>query len=157
MRMLFAALLGLIAGYAAGVAIGIALIGALSTNTHDKAVEVATTSALVTGPIGALIGVIAGLLLARRKPPVAAPATERLPPPAFARSRRGARTRILASPCRSTPPKRTRQPQTFCVTIGIDWCRKRDLNPRPTHYECVALPLSYCGDPGHGAVNTPGS
>ena len=25
------------------------------------------------------------------------------------------------------------------------WCRRRDLNPRPTHYECVALPLSYCG------------
>lgn len=25
------------------------------------------------------------------------------------------------------------------------WCRRRDLNPRPTHYECVALPLSYAG------------
>ena len=25
------------------------------------------------------------------------------------------------------------------------WCRRRELNPRPTHYECVALPLSYCG------------
>jgi hypothetical protein len=23
--------------------------------------------------------------------------------------------------------------------------RRRDLNPRPTHYECVALPLSYPG------------
>ena len=28
------------------------------------------------------------------------------------------------------------------------WCRRRELNPRPTHYECVALPLSYCGLPG---------
>ena len=27
----------------------------------------------------------------------------------------------------------------------FDWCRRRELNPRPTHYECVALPLSYCG------------
>ena len=26
-----------------------------------------------------------------------------------------------------------------------DWCRRRDLNPRPAHYECAALPLSYCG------------
>jgi hypothetical protein len=25
------------------------------------------------------------------------------------------------------------------------------LNPRPTHYECVALPLSYCGDHGSPA------
>lgn len=23
---------------------------------------------------------------------------------------------------------------------GKKWCRRRDLNPRPTHYECVALP-----------------
>lgn len=23
---------------------------------------------------------------------------------------------------------------------GEKWCRRRDLNPRPTHYECVALP-----------------
>ena len=30
-------------------------------------------------------------------------------------------------------------PDRFC------WCRRRELNPRPTHYECVALPLSYCG------------
>lgn len=22
----------------------------------------------------------------------------------------------------------------------VEWCRRRDLNPRPTHYECVALP-----------------
>jgi hypothetical protein len=28
-----------------------------------------------------------------------------------------------------------------------------DLNPRPTHYECVALPLSYPGGRGVGKVN----
>jgi hypothetical protein len=27
----------------------------------------------------------------------------------------------------------------------VIWCRRRELNPRPTHYECVALPLSYSG------------
>ncbi len=26
-----------------------------------------------------------------------------------------------------------------------EWCRREDLNLRPTHYECVALPLSYDG------------
>ena len=33
------------------------------------------------------------------------------------------------------------------VTCWFNWCRRRELNPRPTHYECVALPLSYCGVP----------
>ena len=28
-----------------------------------------------------------------------------------------------------------------------DWSRREDLNPQPTHYECVALPLSYAGSP----------
>ena len=26
-----------------------------------------------------------------------------------------------------------------------EWSRRRDLNPRPSHYECDALPLSYSG------------
>ena len=32
-------------------------------------------------------------------------------------------------------------------TIGSqeDWSRRRESNPQPTHYECVALPLSYAG------------
>lgn len=36
------------------------------------------------------------------------------------------------------------------------WCRRRDLNPRPSLYESAALPLSYagdvCGDYGSGAL-----
>src|SRR4051794_26478771 len=24
--------------------------------------------------------------------------------------------------------------------MEVGWCRRRDSNPRPTHYECVALP-----------------
>src|SRR5215813_8512234 len=39
---------------------------------------------------------------------------------------------------RQTPPSERSGHKFF-------WCRRRDLNPRPTHYECVALPLSYCG------------
>jgi hypothetical protein len=38
------------------------------------------------------------------------------------------------------------QPNTICQGTGgvihTDWSRLRDLNPGPTHYECVALPLS---------------
>ena len=26
------------------------------------------------------------------------------------------------------------------------WSPRRELNPRPTHYECVALPLSHSGE-----------
>jgi hypothetical protein len=32
-----------------------------------------------------------------------------------------------------------------CGARTSQWSRRRDLNPRPTHYECVALPLSYPG------------
>jgi hypothetical protein len=28
---------------------------------------------------------------------------------------------------------------------ALEWCRNRELNPGPTDYESVALPLSYCG------------
>jgi hypothetical protein len=28
---------------------------------------------------------------------------------------------------------------------GFVWCRRQDLNPRPTVYKTAALPLSYAG------------
>lgn len=60
------AVLGSIAGYMAGALAGAALISLMSSNTHDKSLEVAMTSAFVTGPIGALIGCIWGLFVSRR-------------------------------------------------------------------------------------------
>ena len=51
---------GLILGYVVGAALGALAIEVLSTNTHDKSLEMAMTSAFVTGPIGALCGAIAG-------------------------------------------------------------------------------------------------
>ena len=57
---------GLVAGYIVGAIAGAALVSMLSGNTHDKSVEIATTSALVTGPIGALIGLAWGLLGGKR-------------------------------------------------------------------------------------------
>lgn len=62
MRRFLIGVLGLLAGYAVGVGIGIVLVSALSGNTHDKSQELAVTSALVTGPIGALIGLVVGVL-----------------------------------------------------------------------------------------------
>ena len=34
---------------------------------------------------------------------------------------------------------RSRKPQVRVLTWGFPWSRLRDSNPRPTHYECVAL------------------
>jgi len=47
---------------------GYFLIGLLSSNTHDRSVEAATTSAFVLGPIGAVAGFVAGFILGRRQP-----------------------------------------------------------------------------------------
>ncbi len=33
-----------------------------------------------------------------------------------------------------------RRPLAGCRVFRKPWCRRRDSNPRPTHYECVALP-----------------
>lgn len=60
---------GLVAGYAIGALAGYALLAALSTNTHDPALEASMTAAFVAGPIGALIGLVAGIVFGGRKPP----------------------------------------------------------------------------------------
>ncbi len=56
------AVVGVVIGFVAGVVLGAALIALFSSNTHDKSVEMAMTAAFVTGPIGAVIGLIAALL-----------------------------------------------------------------------------------------------
>ena len=42
------------------------MVALLSSNTHDKSVEIVMTAAFVTGPLGALVGLLAGLLRSRR-------------------------------------------------------------------------------------------
>lgn len=58
-------LLFILVGYAAGVAIGMALVSLFSGNSHDLGQEAAMTSIFVTGPLGAVAGLIFGLVRRR--------------------------------------------------------------------------------------------
>jgi hypothetical protein len=51
---------GVFVGYLLGAAGGGALVHFFSENTHDRAHEAATTGIFVTGPVGALVGLLAG-------------------------------------------------------------------------------------------------
>lgn len=62
MRRAAFCLLGLVTGYVLGAGLGAMGIELLSHNTHDKSVEVAMTSALISGPIGAVVGLVVGCL-----------------------------------------------------------------------------------------------
>lgn len=53
---------GLIGGYALGAAAGYIFLALVSSNTHDKSLEMVMTSAFVTGPIGAVLGLLVALL-----------------------------------------------------------------------------------------------
>lgn len=67
MRRLAFGLVGTICGYILGAVAGYAAISRASSNMHDRQVEAATTAAFVTGPLGAILGGIAGWLVARRR------------------------------------------------------------------------------------------
>ena len=56
-------LLGAVGGYLIAAFAGYFLIDWLSSNTHDRSVEAAMTSAFVLGPLGAVVGFIAGFVL----------------------------------------------------------------------------------------------
>lgn len=60
------AVVALTAGYLVGALLGYVGIAALSSNSHDRAVEAAMTAAFVTGPIGALLAATAWMLLRRK-------------------------------------------------------------------------------------------
>ena len=57
-------------GYAVGLFGGVALVLRLSPNTHDKSVEAVMTGFFATGPLMALVGVVAVLIhrLSRPRP-----------------------------------------------------------------------------------------
>ena len=60
-------LLGGVGGYLAFAFVGYFMIGWLSSNTHDRSVEAAMTSAFVLGPLGALVGFALGVAFGGRR------------------------------------------------------------------------------------------
>ena len=63
MRRCLFALLGVPAGYLVFAFAGYWAIQLLSDNDFDRSLEASMTAAFVIGPIGAIIGLIAGLVL----------------------------------------------------------------------------------------------
>lgn len=69
MKRLIITLLFTLAGFTIFAVSGYAAVSLLSSNTHDRAVEAAMTSVFVFGPLGAIVGGIAGAWLSRPKIP----------------------------------------------------------------------------------------
>jgi hypothetical protein len=61
-KRLVRGVLGGLLGYAIGALGGGVLVSLLSSNTHDRAVEAAMTGAFVLGPLGAVAGLLIGVL-----------------------------------------------------------------------------------------------
>jgi hypothetical protein len=78
MRRSLAALLGLLIGYPLFAFAGYWAIAIFSGNSFDRSVEASMTSVFVIGPIGAIVGLIAGAIVGglRRKPQAPRPLDE---------------------------------------------------------------------------------
>ena len=59
-------LLMTIGGYLIGFIAGLGLVELLSMNTHDRSQEMGMTAFFFTGPIGAVVGLVWGIIRARR-------------------------------------------------------------------------------------------
>jgi hypothetical protein len=66
MKRIGIGLLCAIGGYLVAAFAGYFLIEWFSSNTHDRSVEAAMTSAFVLGPLGAVVGFIVGFILGGR-------------------------------------------------------------------------------------------
>ena len=67
MRRFLAALLGLLLGYPVFAFLGYWAIVLLSNNQFDRSVEASMTAAFVIGPAGAVTGLVAGIILGKKK------------------------------------------------------------------------------------------
>jgi len=72
-RLAWALFIGFL-GYLFGAAVGMLLIGTISSNQHDKTLEMLMTGIFFTGPLLAVVAFVAGLIFGRR------PAPPRTPP-----------------------------------------------------------------------------
>jgi hypothetical protein len=66
MKRLVVSLIWAFGGYLIAAFVGYFLIGQFSSNTHDRTVEAAMTSAFVLGPLGAVAAFIVGFIRNRR-------------------------------------------------------------------------------------------
>jgi hypothetical protein len=67
MRRLLGALLGFLLGYPVFAFLGYWAIVLLSNNQFDRSVEASMTAAFVIGPAGAVTGLVAGIILGKKK------------------------------------------------------------------------------------------
>jgi hypothetical protein len=68
MRRFLAGLLGLLIGYPVFAVLGYLAISLFSGNHFDGSVEASMTAAFVFGPAGAIMGLIAGIVIGKKKP-----------------------------------------------------------------------------------------
>jgi uncharacterized membrane protein YfcA len=68
MKRFMSGLLFAVCGYFVAAVAGYLLVGQFSSNSHDRELEAAMTSAFVLGPLGGVIGFIAGAIRGGRKP-----------------------------------------------------------------------------------------
>ena len=68
MRRFLGALFGFLLGYPIFAFLGYWAILLLSNNQFDRGVEASMTAAFVVGPAGAVAGLVAGVILGKKKP-----------------------------------------------------------------------------------------
>jgi uncharacterized membrane protein YcjF (UPF0283 family) len=67
MRRTFMGLLGLLVGYPFFAVAGYWIIKLFSSNTFDHSVEASMTAVFAIGPLGAIIGLVAGMIIGGKK------------------------------------------------------------------------------------------
>jgi uncharacterized membrane protein len=68
MRRVLAALVGMLIGYPVFAFVGYGAMALFSGNHFDPSVEASMTAAFVIGPVGAIIGLIAGSIFGKKRP-----------------------------------------------------------------------------------------
>jgi hypothetical protein len=67
MRRFLAALLGMLIGYPLFAFAGYGIVDLFSPNNFDRSVEAVMTAAFAFGPLGAVVGIVAGAILGKSK------------------------------------------------------------------------------------------